>query len=269
MASLAVALLDLRDLDRLALQDTPLHRLDPKAKVLATTLFLITLASFDRHEVSGLLSLALFPVVLATFGGVPLGLLGRKVLLAWPFVLLLGAFLPFLDTGPGLRLGPLSLSAGWIAFASLLLRGTLAVATATVLVAVTGFGDMCAALDRLGLPRAFVQQLLFLYRYLFVVGEEARRSLLARELRAHGHPMTWRDFPSFAGHLLLRSWERAERVHAALLARGFQGTLPARVHAPFGVAALAFVLGWATFFALCRLLPLPRLLGTFLAGVAS
>jgi cobalt/nickel transport system permease protein len=266
MASFATALLDLRELDRMALQETPLHRLDPRVKTLATVVYLVVLASFGRQDVAGLLPLALFPVVLAVLGIVPVGLLVRKVALSLPFIVLLGAFLPVLERTPVLDLGPLQLSAGWIAFASLLLRAVLAVASATVLVAVTGMADLGSALDRLGLPRAFVQQLLLLYRYIFLLGEETRRRLLARTLRAHGRGLGWAEFPAFAGHLLLRSWERAERVHAALLARGFQGTLPPRELTQLGLRAWTFLLGWTCYFLCCRFLPVTNLLGSLAGG---
>lgn len=269
MASLAASLLDLREMDRLALQKTSLHHMSPTAKVLATACFLTALGSFNRLEISSLLPLALFPAALAVFGDVPFGALLRKVLLGMPFMLVLGAFLPVLDSTPAMRIGGIGISAGWLAYGSLVVRGTLAVATATALVAVTGFGDVCSGLDRLAAPRVFVQQLLFLYRYLHVVGEETQRSLLARNLRSHGRPMAWREYPSFVGSLLLRSWERAERVHAALLARGFRGTLPPRHRAASGAGAWAFVVGWSCFFLGCRLFPLPRLLGGLVFGGAQ
>lgn len=265
MASLAASLLDLREMDNISLQKTSLHRLDPKAKVLATAGFLAVVGSFNRLEVSSLLPLALFPVALAAFGEVPFGLFLRKVMLGLPFILILGAFLPVLDPAPVLRLGTVDVSGGWLAYGSLMVRGILAVATATALVAVTGFGEVCAALDRLGVPRIFVQQLLFLYRYLFVIGEETQRSLLARELRSHGRSLAWREYPSFTGNLLLRSWERAERVHAALLARGFRGTLPVRSRTSSGLAAWTFMLGWLCFFLACRWFPLPRLMGALVS----
>ncbi len=269
MASLAAALLDLREMDRLARQDTPVHRLDPRAKVLAAGAFLAVLASFGPREVSGPVPLAIFPVGLAAVGGVPPGFLLRKILLGLPFILVLGAFLPWIDRTPVLHLGGVPLSGGWLAFASLVVRGVLAVGTATVLVAVTGFGEVCAALDRLGAPRAFSQQLLFLHRYLFLVGEETGRALHARELRAAGQPLALREFGPFAGRLLVRSWERAERVHAALLARGFDGVLPTRGGGRLRASAWAFLLGWTGWFLLCRWRPLPALLGTLLAGGAS
>ena len=145
MASLAASLLDLREMDRIALQKTALHRLDPRAKVLATACFLAVLGSFNRLEVSSLLPLAIFPVALATFGDVPFGLFLRKILIGLPFIIILGAFLPVLDPVPVMRIGGLAVSGGWLAYGSLMVRGTLAVATATALVAVTGFGDVCAS----------------------------------------------------------------------------------------------------------------------------
>lgn len=269
MASFAASLLDLREMDRIALRKTALHRLDPRAKMVAAACYLVVLGSFPRLEVSSLLPLTIFPVALAIFGEVPFGLPLRKILLGLPFILILGAFFPVIDSVVVMRIGEVNISAGWLAYCSLLLRGILALATATLLVAVTGFGHACAGLDRLGLPRIFVQQLLFLYRFIFVVGEEIQRSLLARDLRSHGRPITWREFPSFTGHLLLRSWERAERVHAAMLARGFHGVLPARQDASSGWVAWLFVVGWSCFFLTCRLFPLPQLLGAlFLGGVS-
>lgn len=268
MDSLAGALLDLREMDRLARLDTPVHRLDARVKVLATAAFLGILASFGPLEVSSLLPLALFPVVLAALGAIPFALVARKVALGLPFILVLGAFLPWMQRAPALLLGPWVLSAGWVAYGSLLARGILAMATATVLVAVTGFGEMCAALDRLGAPRAFSQQLLFLHRYLFLVGEETERARQARALRAAGHPLSAREFGPFAGHLLVRSWERAERVHLALRARGFTGVLPGRARGAFRGRDWAFLLGWTAFFALCRWRPLPALLGSLLPGGA-
>lgn len=255
-------------MDRISLQATSIHRLDPRAKTLAAALFLAVLATFRRDAVSGLLPLALFPVVLGVLGAVPAGLVIRKVLLSLPFILLLGILLPFLERTPHLALGPVTITEGWIVFASLVLRGGLAVSTATALVAVTGIGELASAMNRLGLPRPFVQQLVFLYRYLFLVGEEAQRRLLARTLRSHGRSLTWAEFPAFAGHLLLRSWERAARVHAALLARGFQGTFPTRARAGFGLKDWGFLLGWSLYFLVCRFLPLTGFLGGLVGGRA-
>ena len=85
MTRLEAALDDLRSLDALASRDTALARRDPRAKVLATLLFIVTVLSFDRYRVAALLPLALYPCVLAAQGEVPAGALWRTLALASPF----------------------------------------------------------------------------------------------------------------------------------------------------------------------------------------
>ena len=72
---------------------------------------------------------------------------------------------------------------GWISFASILLRFTLTVTAALTLIATTSFTGICMALEKMGCPRVFALQLLFLYRYLFVLVDEASRLIRARALR--------------------------------------------------------------------------------------
>ncbi|HPS03418.1 MAG TPA: cobalt ECF transporter T component CbiQ, partial [Candidatus Sumerlaeota bacterium] len=92
MPSLESALLDLNALESLALKTTPIHRLDPRAKVLTALACMVTVVSFDKYDLSGLLPLIAYPVVLMAVGGLPLGPLLGKVLVASPFALLIGIF---------------------------------------------------------------------------------------------------------------------------------------------------------------------------------
>lgn len=118
------------------------------------------------------------------------------------------------------------------------------------------------------MPRAFGVQLMFLYRYIFVLMEEAKRASLARELRTFGRRgLEMKTFASLAGHLLLRTWERADRIHRAMLARGFNGRFHVRKEFRFGAREVVFVLGWSTLFVLFRLENLPRLLGGLVTGL--
>jgi cobalt/nickel transport system permease protein len=85
---------------------------------------------------------------------------------------------------------------------------------------------LAAGLERLGVPRVFVVQLLFLYRYLFVVADEGARMTRSIGLRAAGRKaLRLRVYGSLTGHLLLRSMDRAERVYRAMVSRGFDGEI--------------------------------------------
>ena len=255
-------LLSIRTMDELARQETAVHALDPRAKLLTTIAFVVTVVSYGKHEISALFPLILYPIVLTALGRIPLGYLAKKVLLAAPFAVMLGMFNPLLDREPVMALGSVPLSGGWISFASILVRFVLTVWGALALVAVTGLNGVGAGLEKLGAPRVFVMQLLFLYRYLFVLAEEAARMLRASALRSAGRRRrSIRLFGHLAGHLLLRTLDRAQRTYQAMCCRGFQGEVRLLRPLSFGAREAGFVCAWALFFVLVRANNLPLWLG--------
>jgi cobalt/nickel transport system permease protein len=141
----------------------------------------------------------------------------------------------------------------------------LTVGAAFILVGVTGFTAICRALEQLRIPQAFAIQLLFLYRYIFVLAAEASRTSRAREIRSCGKKgLGIRSFAPMFGHLLLRTWQRAERVHMAMLARGFSGVFHASRTTCFGAAEIRFVLVWSLLFIFLRLTNASQLLGSLI-----
>ena len=220
------ALARLATLEDLAARDTPAARLDPRAKVVATLAYVAVVASFGRHDLLRLAPLLLFPLALAALGDVPLRSLLARLALASPFVVGVAAFEPFLDRAPVLSLGGVVLTGGALGFATVVVKFSLSLSAALLLVATTGFDAVCATLRRLGAPRAIVAQLLLTYRYLFVLSDEAGRSLRAYALRSPDRPRPrLRLAGMLVGQLLLRALARAERIHAAMRCRGFDGEL--------------------------------------------
>ncbi len=241
--------------------------MDPRAKLLTTAVFLVCVVSFGKYEVAPMLPFALYPVALATVGRVPLGYVARKILLVAPFAALVGALNPVLDREVLMHLGGLSVTGGWISFASILVRSVLTIGAAIVLIAVTSFDGLCLALQRLGVPRVFTVQLLFLYRYLFVLADEALRLMRARSLRSfRGRGMGMGVYTGMVGRLLLRTLDRARRIHTAMSCRGFNGELHLTRTLRFGVRDLTFVAGWCGFLVCCRVWDVTRFLGAFVTG---
>lgn len=219
--------LDIGRLDRLSYQDTFVHRLDPRIKVVATILFLVTVVSFPKYEVVALIPFFLFPVLLMTIGEIPVRFILGKVLLVSPFALMIGIFNPLLDTNIIAVVFGIPISAGFVSFLSILLKFVLTVSAALLLIASTSFPGVCYAFRRMGFPAIFVTQLMFLYRYIFVLTGEALRMIRAREMRSFGkRGMEIRVFARLVGALLFRTIDRAERVYRAMLSRGFQGDIP-------------------------------------------
>ena len=202
--------LDIGRLDRLSYRDSLIHRLDPRVKVIATVLFLFTVISFPKYEVVALVPFFLFPALLMTIGEIPILFILRKVLLVSPFAILVGVFNTLLDTGIVAVIYGVPVSAGFLSFLSILLKFALTVSAALLLIATTSFPGVCHALRRLGVPAIFVTQLLFLYRYLFVLTEEAMRVIRARDMRSFGTRGTeMKVFARLIGTLLFRTVDRA------------------------------------------------------------
>jgi cobalt/nickel transport system permease protein len=183
----------------------------------------------------------------------------RRAFLAAPFLL---AALPLVFTRPedplgSLALGPLVLTVsgeGLRMFTTIALKSWISVQAALLLAFTTPFHDLVDGLRQLRLPRIMVAIISFMYRYLSVLSDEATRMARARASRSadpDGHgggSIIWRAkvTGSMVGSLFLRSYERSERIYAAMQARGFEGEfrhMHSRALAPGEVVALAIVAG--------------------------
>ena len=250
-------------MDELGRGSSPLHRLDARAKGLTTLIFLLVVMSFGRYEVSALMPLFVYPFALVAWGNLPAGFLLRKVALAAPFALFVGLFNPFLDREILGFIGSHPVSGGWLSFASILLRFALTVSAGLILLACTGIHRLCAGAAQLGLPRVFVVQLLFLYRYFFVIGEEGLRMVRSVEMRSSGsRSLGLRTYGTLIGHLLLRSIDRAQRIYRAMISRGFDGEVRVLQASAPGWKDAAFVAGWSAFFIAARIWNLSEIAGS-------
>lgn len=264
MADIDSAIFDISALDAMARGDSTLHRLDPRAKLVTCLVFLVCIASFHKYTVAALLPYLIFPLALAAGARLPFAFLVKRVLVVAPFAVLVGILNPLFDRQILLHLGPLAVTGGWVSFASILLRFVLTVGIALVLIATTGFPGVCLALEGIGAPRIFAVQLLLLYRYLFVLVHEASRMARARSLRSfQGRGQGIRVFGKLIGQLLLRTLERAQRIHRAMLCRGFNGEFHSLRRLEIGRKELVFTLAWSAFFILLRLVNLSELLGAW------
>jgi cobalt/nickel transport system permease protein len=256
-------------MDELGRMDTPAHRLDARAKAVATIAFIAVVMSFPSREVSALTPFLLYPAVLVAAGRIPARYILKKVLIAAPFALVIGIFNPYMDREPVAAAGPFVITGGWLSFASIMLRFVLTVGAALALVACTGMYRLGAGLERLGVPRVFVMQLLFLHRYLFVVADEGSKMLRAVALRSGGRRrLRAGAYGSLVGHLLLRSMDRAERVYRAMAARGFEGEIRVLRRSGFRRSDWAFVGGCLAFFCAARTWNLANGLGLLMTGGA-
>ena len=167
-------------------------------------------------------------VAVAITAKIPLRTLFTRALIEIPFVFF-AILMPFFGKGEIVSVGPFDLyQEGLIAAAGILIKGTLGVLTAITLSTSTTAREMLRGLEKLKLPTLMVQIASFMLRYVNVVNDEMERMKVARESR--GFTATgiqhWKVLATAAGALFIRSYERGERVHLAMLSRGYTGVLP-------------------------------------------
>ena len=211
---------------------SPVHRLEPHLKLVAVLGFALVVVATPVHAgwawaaYGGYLALVLLAAAVA---GVGPARLARGLAIEVPFVLF-AVLLPFVAQGPRVEVAGVALSeSGLVAAGGLLAKATLSVLAAVVLSATTEPRALLAGLERLRLPSLLVQILMFMIRYADVVGGELHRMRVARESRGFrgGRVSALRVLGPATGSLFVRCFERGERVHLAMLSRGYTGRLPA------------------------------------------
>lgn len=198
-------------LERWSRLDSPLHRLDARAKIIITLAVLLSVSFTRPHEIALFTIYFLLLCTASLLARLPWWKVLARGLIVLPFVA--GVVVLNLVGGDPIR--------AW----AVLARGYLSAVAVLLLLATTTFPKLLRGLESLGVPRFFGMILHFVYRYLFLLFEQAhnlRRASRCRAPRRRRRPL----FEAAAGAvavLFARSYGRAERIHHAMLARGFQG----------------------------------------------
>ena len=263
MDKLSGAQAELREMDALAAADSPVHRLHPLCKLLVTVFYIVTVVSFPKYDLSGLVVMVLYPVVLFQAAGIPVSLCFHKLRFVLPLVCAVGLVNPFLDHTPLIPLGTVTISGGVVSMITLMLKGVFSLMASFLLIATTPIDTLCAALRMLHVPDILTTLLLLTYRYIGVMLEEVSIMTEGYALRAPGqkgiHISAW---GSFLGQLLLRSMDRAEALYQSMLLRGFRGAYYYAEVPPCGASGIVYVIVCVGAFLCSRWVNLPVLLGS-------
>ncbi|MER5633730.1 cobalt ECF transporter T component CbiQ [Streptomyces nitrosporeus] len=207
---------------------SPVHRLPPHCKLVAVLCFVVAVVSTPREAMWAFALYAALLAGAAALARVPAGFLLKRLVVEVPFVAF-ALLMPFVVPGERTELLGLSVSVPglWGAW-NVLAKGTLGVAASVLLASTTELRSLLLGLQRLRLPPLLVQIASFMLRYGDVITDELRRMSIARrsrgfEARGIRH---WGVLAKTAGALFIRSYERGERVHLAMISRGYTGTMP-------------------------------------------
>lgn len=218
------------------------QRLDPRARILTVVTVIAIIASTPPAVLRPFGIYAFLAVTLVLTSRASGFYLTLRCLAASPFLLMAGGLLAY--------------EQGMPSGASVLCKGYLAALLLAMLTATTPLSELLWALRALRAPHALNVILGMMYRYTSLLSEEYARMERARNCRTV-RPLGWNRFAIYGhqfGHLILRSWDRADRVHAAMLSRGFTGAWPAKERRQFSGWDLGFLLLAAGCFLLPRVL---------------
>jgi cobalt/nickel transport system permease protein len=202
------------------------HRTPPHLKLVALLVFVVSVVATPNDWYAAFAGALLLLLVVIGLSGVPPTYLLKRMVVELPF-LVFALLMPLVSSGPQVDVLGVAVSRpGLAAAAGLLMKGTLGVLASLTLAATTPPQDILRGLERLRMPSQLVQIMAFMVRYLDVVGDELRRMRVALTSRGFTarNPLHWPVLARAAGALFIRSYERGERVHLAMLARGYSGT---------------------------------------------
>jgi cobalt/nickel transport system permease protein len=217
--------------------DSPIHRLDPRSRILMATAYAFVVAPADRFSVL-LLGLA-FSLVLIGISRLPVLDVAKRLLVVNGFVLFLWIVVPVTFPGiPLVHLGPLTATwDGVLVSARITIKSNAILLTFIAMIATSTVATLGAALARMGIPEKIVYLLLMSYRYIFVMEMEYHRlarSAALRCFRPSTSMHTYRTVAYLIGMLFVRASVRAERVYMAMLCRGFSGKFHSLQEFSFG-----------------------------------
>jgi cobalt/nickel transport system permease protein len=225
MASMRSKINEIYALEQLSGGDSAVHRRHPLVKLVSAFVYIVLVVSFGRAEFLRLVPFVFYPVVLMALSDTPWRIVLGRMALALPFVVVAGASNIIFDRATAFTVGGIAVSFGTVSFISILYRTFLCVTAVLLLVAVTPFAQLTDQLRRMHVPDVFVTLFEMIYRYIGVLLDEASAMYTAYMLRSTEHKgLQMAHMGSFVGQLLIRSYDRAERVYAAMKCRGYGGT---------------------------------------------
>ncbi|MFC1976950.1 cobalt ECF transporter T component CbiQ [Chloroflexota bacterium] len=218
-------------LDQYSDGDSLIHKLDPRTKLITTMAFVLAVALTPPNRWQAFVVYFFLMATLIFVSKVPVLYILKRSLVIMPFVLLIAIFVPFFKEGEvagsyNIWLWQVSVTYNGIEVLwNILAKAWLSILSLILLTSTTKIISLLMGLEQLRMPRVMVMILSFMYRYIFVLVDELMRMKQARDSRNFGGGRLWqiRTIGNMIGTLFIRSYEKGERIYAAMAARGFDG----------------------------------------------
>ena len=230
------AIHEITKIDELARKNQWINNIHPLVKLAVTIFYIILTVSKSKYDISGLLKMAVYPVIIFILGEINFKESLKRLKIVLPLVCLIGILNPFFEKQilfqfHGIQLSKsivlfknLSITSGMISMITLILKGILSVFASYLLIATTTIEKICYALRLIKIPSVIVTQIMLTYRYVTLFLSEVHLTTQAYSLRAPKQKgIHIKNWGSLLGQLLLRSMDRAYDVYSSMTLRGFCG----------------------------------------------
>ncbi len=225
---------------------SPVHLLDARAKIAAALLLVLAIVASPPMRAAEFVGLVSLLAAVASIARLPLGRLAVRSLAVVPVAVVIALLAPVQATGGSWNAAGIAAAwsgGGWAIAWGIVSKSWLSASCMVLLAATTTTADLLHGLRQLHVPAVFVMLLSFIARYVRVLGDQLhslRIAIAARAPRLRGRALL-HALGGIAGNLFVRSYERGERVYAAMLARGYTGVLPATTTSRIGGREVLFV----------------------------
>ncbi len=198
-------------IDAYANLNTPLHRLNTKAKIIGLFILLLTVIFTPIQFIAWFIFYGLIVLVLIRLSRVPLGFIGKRILELLPFIIIIS-------------LSGLFRRQGFLIFFNCTVKAFLALLLVIILSSTTKFQGLLEALKEMRFPKLFILLLSFMYRYSFLLEDQFLRTMRAfesRNINQNNNFTKVKILSNILGVVFILTFERAERLYLAMCARGY------------------------------------------------
>lgn len=270
MRGISEAIHGIHHLEAMAKKDNLITRLHPLAKVLVTFWYILIVVSFEKYDLTGLLSMSLYLILLIEITNISLSRTLRQLRTIIIMVCFVGIANPFLDQSVWMKIGDVVITGGMISMLTLVLKGVFALLASYLLIATTTIENICYALRLLHVPKLIVTVIMLIYRYIILFMKEVERISLAYSLRAPKQKgIHYKAWGSLLGQMLLRSIDRADIVYESMTIRGFKGDFYLREFSnqPQGkiITSVIYLIGIGSLITVFRVIPIFEIVGSMIS----
>ncbi len=220
------AKLQMMELDETSKKNNFINKMHPVIKILLTIIFLISILSINKYNLSKLIYYIVYPIFLIILGDINLKRFFKLITYLSPFILIFVLSNVFLNRMPAFYINDFGITYGMISALTLFIKNIYAILAGYILIATTGIYNICYGLNKLLIPEIITNQILLTYRYIFVLLNEAGEMSNAYKLRAPKQKgiknKTW---GSFVGTLFIKSSKRANDLYDSMLLRGYKNKI--------------------------------------------